>query len=150
MPCLVLVPQQPGCLANRPFTPVRSSPPAMSPRVAAPSLVSGVYGWRRRRPTTQRATKELCLRCGAMGLGVSASVGRATAKRVEVPGVRSGSRGRSANGWHALTQGVLIATFRFAATARRGAFADGRRIVGGDEGGRQTLIQPHGAVRFER
>jgi hypothetical protein len=39
----------------------------------------------------------------------------------------------------ALHTGVLIATFRSAPSARCGAFADARRIVASDEGGREGV-----------
>jgi hypothetical protein len=58
----------------------------------------------------------------------------APAFRLETPAVRSGSRG----GACALTQGVLIATLRFVAPARGGAFAEEGRIMVGDEGGRSA------------
>jgi hypothetical protein len=44
--------------------------------------------------------------------------------------------------------GARIATFRCAAPARCGAFADERRIVADDEGGRETLAQSPWAVRL--
>jgi len=50
----------------------------------------------------------------------------------------------------ALHNGAPIATFHRDAPARCGAFADERRVVGGDDGGRESLSQPRQAVRLRR
>jgi hypothetical protein len=79
--------------------------------------------------------------------GVRASVGRMAAKRLEVPAVRSGSRGWRSNGRRPPHTGVLIATFRCDAPARCGAFADEWRIVATAGGAQNTGGEERGPSR---
>jgi hypothetical protein len=71
-------------------------------------------------------------------------------QRVKVAAVRCGLRGLCSNGLRLVTTVALIATFRCDAPARCNAFADARRVLASDGGGRvrtRKLIQAPRAVR---
>ena len=141
---------------NALFTPACSSPPsvALRPRVAARSPMSGASLPATRRTSATRNARPVrravrfSKQRGRAGFGVRASVGRG-------PPTGRGSR-RSIRFARLeleritpLHAGALIATFRCAAPARCGAFADERRIVAATkaaECGRETLIQSRRAA----
>jgi hypothetical protein len=75
--------------------------------------------------------------------GVRASVGRVTANASSVPSFDPLREAGARTDNVLVTPACSIATFHRAAPARCGAFADERRIVGGDDGGRVRRRDAH-------
>jgi len=86
---------------------------------------------------TLAAKSGLCV----LGFGARASVGRAAAHWSRFPPFDPVREAVARTDKSTLHTGVLVATLRFDAPARCGAFVGARRIVAGDTGGRGRVFR---------